>query len=204
MRPAAAVVVNRKDHVASSASATINTHRGIIHVAWSRLSALATTERGTRGTGVSLSKHERSANGSDPGTSSDSDSRDRGHGHDHVTRVQAHSSARHRRPFMVLNVTVPPGSRAEIHVPTNPNSDVGSVDATDATEAAATQITESGRMLWRSNGNAVGAATHGTAGKRVQLSDGRNAPAPLFHRIDGDFAVFQTGCGQYSFNIAEF
>ena len=197
MRPAAAVVVNRKDHVASSASATIDTHRGIIHVAWSRLSALATTERGTRGTGGSLSEHGRSDNGSD-----------RGHGHDSVTRVQAHGSARHRRPFMVLNVTVPPGSRAEIHVPTNPNSDVGSVDATDATEAAAaaaaaTQITESGRMLWRSNGNTVGAAAPGTAGKRAQLNDGHNAPAPLFHRIDGDFAVFQTGCGQYSFHIAE-
>ena len=103
----------------TSASVSVETHRGIIHVAWSA--------------------HLQSSN------------------------------------LLNLNVTVPPGSRGEIHVP----KDAGS------------QIVESGHVLW----------DHGSPTATVEATRSSNVGTPVFKSSDDTFVVFSTVSGEYYFEV---
>jgi hypothetical protein len=88
-----------------------------------------------------------------------------------------------------MNVTVPPGSVGELHLP--------------KLFGAATLITESGASVWAAgvetadiphvgSGAGLGSATGGKAGGaavRVVADDGR-------------FVIFATLCGQYTFEVS--
>ena len=111
VRPEAALLTG-SDTPLPSASATIDSHRGVVHAAWAH----------------------------DPGAGS-----------------------------FALNVTIPAGAQAEIHVP--------------KLFGATTEVSESGRQLW-----AGGAATASTPENEVELVGD-----------DGRFLQWKVGCGQYFF-----